>query len=108
MRAHLLSLVKQHATRGLEYSQLPFTVLVAGEAADTPEFLDAVYDVVEAIPELCSSKVGPVELVIPADRTYGAAKGAAFWRRTKLDKKYCADIGFLDQYDMIKDTHEEL
>jgi len=75
LKAHLLSLVKQHAARGLESSQLPFTVLVAGEAADTPEFLDVAYDVVEAIPELCSSKVGAAELVIPTDRTYGAAKG---------------------------------
>jgi hypothetical protein len=51
-------------------------VLVAREAADTPEFLDVVNDVVRAIPGLCASesrtakwkengKVGHVELVIP-------------------------------------------
>lgn len=108
-KAHLLSLVKQHAAWGREFQDhLPFTILVVGEAADTPEFLDVVHDVVEAIPELCTIKPGDVELVIPADRTYGAAKGAAFWRWTMLDKKYCVDAGFPDQYDMIQDAHVEL
>jgi len=91
-------------------------VLVAGEAADTPEFLDVVHDVVRAIPGLCASesrttewkengKAGHVELVIPDERTYGAAKGAAIWLRTRMDRTYCAEEGILNQYDMIRDAH---
>lgn len=63
-------------------------MLVAGEAADTAEFLDVVHGVVRAIPGLCAvksrteewkenGKAGQVEFVIPDDLTYGAAKGAA-------------------------------
>ncbi|ELR07048.1 hypothetical protein GMDG_08226 [Pseudogymnoascus destructans 20631-21] len=120
LKALLLSLVKQHMTRDRgSHCQLLFTVLVAGEAADTPEFLDVVHDVVRAIPALCASesrtaewkengKADHVELVIPDDRTYGASKGAAFWLRTRMDRTYCAEEGISDQYDMIGDTHVEL
>lgn len=116
-KANLLSLVKQHATRDKKYNCLtPFIVMVAGEAADTSEFLDIVHDVVRAIPGLCASKsktpewaengkTGQVEFLIPHDLTYGAAKGAAIWLRRRMDWTYCAEEGILDQYDMMRDRH---
>lgn len=64
-------------------------MLVAGEAADTPEFLGVVHKVAQAVLGLrasnymvaeCeeNSKAGGVELVIPDDRRYEAAKAVAF------------------------------
>jgi hypothetical protein len=90
-------------------------VLVAGEAANTPEFLDVVHDVVQAILRESwtaereeNGKTDHVELIIPDDLTYGAARGAAFWLRTRMNRTYCAVEGILDQYDIIGDTHVEL
>ena len=115
LKAHLHSLIKQHATRQGGYCRTPFTVLVAGEAADTAEFLDVLNDVVRDIPGLCGNKsrtaeeweendeAAKVELVIPDDLTYGAAKGAAIWLRTRMNWTYCADQGIIDQYDMVRD-----
>lgn len=109
MKTHLFSLVQKHAAQVRpSYRQLPFTVIVAGEAADTPEFIDVVHDLVKAIPELRGSKGSAVELIIPADRTFGAANGAAFWLWTQSVKKYCTEVGFLDQYDLVKEAHNEL
>ncbi|OBT92806.2 hypothetical protein VE01_09064 [Pseudogymnoascus verrucosus] len=116
LKTHLLSLVKQHKTRGRTYDcQSLFTVLVAGEAANTPEFLDVVHDVVQAILRESwtaereeNGKTGHVELIIPDDLTYGAARGAAFWLQTRMNRTYCAVEGILDQYDIIGDTHVEL
>ncbi|KFY13665.1 hypothetical protein V492_03117 [Pseudogymnoascus sp. VKM F-4246] len=108
LKGNLLSLVKQHATRDEKYNCLnPFTVLVAGEAANTPEFLDVMHDVIRAIPGLCASKsktpewakngeIDQVEFIIPNDLTYGAAKGAAIWLRRRMDWTYCAEIGIVD------------
>ncbi|KFY48734.1 hypothetical protein V495_01072 [Pseudogymnoascus sp. VKM F-4514 (FW-929)] len=116
-KENLLSLVKQHAMRDTKYNCLtPFIVMVAGEAADTPEFLDIMHDVVRAIPRLCASKskspewvengkTGQVEFLIPHDLTYGAAKGAAIWLRRRMDWTYCAEEGIVDQYDMMRDMH---
>lgn len=90
--------------------------MVAGEAADTSEFLDIMHDVVRAIPGICAGKskapewaengkTGQVEFLIPHDLTYGAAKGAAIWLRRRMDWTYCAEEGILDQYDMMRDRH---
>lgn len=49
-----------------------------------------------------------IELVIPDDPTYGAAKGAAFWLWSRMDRTYCDDQDYLDQYDMVIDAHVEL
>ncbi|KFY37259.1 hypothetical protein V494_04840 [Pseudogymnoascus sp. VKM F-4513 (FW-928)] len=117
LKENLLSLVKQHATRDEKYICLnPFTVLVAGEAANTREFLDVMHDIVRAIPGLCASKsktpewakngkIDQVEFIIPNDLTYGAAKGAAIWLRRRMDWTYCAELGIVDQYDMMRDSH---
>jgi hypothetical protein len=103
--------------RGKKYNCLsPFIVMVAGEAANTSEFLGIMHDVVQAIPELCASnskssewaedgKAGQVEFLIPHDLTYGAAKGAAIWLRRRMDWTYCAEEGIIDQYDMMRDRH---
>lgn len=79
---------------------------MTGEAADTPEFLNAVRDVATDYQE------GGAELIILGDPTYGPAKGAAFWLWTKMSPTYCKEInaeqGIVDQYDMTKQTHLEL
>ncbi|KAK0638991.1 hypothetical protein B0T16DRAFT_235591 [Cercophora newfieldiana] len=119
LRLHLTSLAKKNRERDRgDHSQLPLTMLVTGEAAETPEFLDVVRDVARDIEQLCTSEPkavgckenttgGGVELVILDDPTYGPAKGAAFWLWTRMSKGYCAEIGILDQYDMVRD-HVEL
>lgn len=89
---------------------------MAGEVADTAKILDVVHGVVRAIPGLCASKsraeewkengkAGQVEFVIPDDLTYGAAKGATIWLRTRVDWTYCAQGGIFDQYNMIRGNH---
>lgn len=94
-----------------------------GEAADTPEFLDVMHDVAWDIQQLCISEPkavgykenragGGIELMILDDRTYGPAKGAAFWLWTRMSRTYCVGLdaaeGILDQYDMMRKTHLEL
>jgi hypothetical protein len=57
LELHLLSLAEKHLKRHCGYyRQLPFTVLVAGEAAGTPEFMDVVHGVDQAIPKLHASE----------------------------------------------------
>ncbi|KAK3988010.1 hypothetical protein QBC44DRAFT_330274 [Cladorrhinum sp. PSN332] len=120
LRMHLISLAKKHEAR--DHSQLPLTILVTGEAADTPEFLDVVRDVARDNQQLCTSepkavgckenREGGGQLVILDDRTYGPAKGAAFWLWTRISRTYCEEInaaeGILDQYDMMRETRVEL
>lgn len=124
LRLHLISLAKKHKAQDLRgHAQLPLTILVTGEAADTPKFLDVIHDVARDIQQLCTSepkavgckenRVGEgVELVILNDRTYGPAKGAAFWLWTRMSRTYCAEIdaaeGIVDQYEMIREAHGEL
>ncbi|KAK4200587.1 hypothetical protein QBC40DRAFT_279630 [Triangularia verruculosa] len=127
LRLHLLSLYKTHKAGELQregrLSQLPLTILVMGEAAETPEFLDVVHDVARDIQQLCASEpqavgckenkaVGGVELLILGDRTYGPARGAAFWLSTRMSPEYCEELyaaeGILRQSDMMKESHLEL
>ncbi|KAK4450330.1 hypothetical protein QBC34DRAFT_297698 [Podospora aff. communis PSN243] len=124
LKSHIMSLVKEHGERvlGCE-AQLPLTMLVTGEAADTPEFLDIVHGVVRETQQLCSRepKVAgckankterEVDLVILDDGTYGPAKGAAFWLWTRMSSTYCAEYyaehGIVEQSSMKKEVHKEL
>lgn len=124
LKSHLISLVRKDRARDSKGRyQLPLTIIVMGEAADSPAFLDIVHGVAQDVQQLCirnPEDVGckekgareAVELMILDDPTYGPAKGAAFWLWA-VRSRYCADIndaqGILDQYEMAKKhPHEEL
>ncbi|KYK60604.1 hypothetical protein DCS_01741 [Drechmeria coniospora] len=96
LQKHLISRVGEHAKIRDIYQQ-SYLVVVAGEAANTPEFLDAVRQTVthiqnDPVHRVKETGTGPkVELLVSDDPTYAAAKGVAFWRRTMIDSSYCDD-----------------
>lgn len=128
IREYLLVQVADHTRSHPEHSDLPFLVLVAGEAATEPGFADVLQDVVKRIPEVWvfsggeqadssrrqegtgSERRPKVELVVPDDPTFAAARGAAFWMSMRLDGSYCDEWyaahpgGCISQYDI----HDEL
>lgn len=72
-------------------------VVVAGEAADRPEFLAIVGAMAEGMPSVISAP-GPrqgtlgtgAELVVPEDPVSAPATGAALWSRLRLEEgSYC-------------------
>lgn len=127
LRERLLYLVAEHTKRQKGYhSGLPFLVLVMGEAADTPEFMTVVEDVIKRIPEVRAQytptgtsqegaeKSPGAELVASDDPTFAAAKGIAFWSRTRMDRSYCGYYGDSKETQRVleetvtKDGHEDL
>lgn len=67
-------------------------VLIAGEAADNPRFIDAVRQAITRIqndPIHKSKGANALKLLVSQDLTYAAATGAALWRRTMIDSSYC-------------------
>lgn len=100
-------------------------MLVAGEAATEPNFTNVLQEVVDSIPNIriASSseqtndlwrKTGAerrsqVELVVPDESTFAAARGAAFWMWMRLDGSYCDEWcavnpgECMSQYDMLYD-----
>lgn len=126
VRERLLEQVAEHARSHSVHSDLPFLVLVAGEAAAEPGFTDVLREVVERIPKARITSGGSetddsrrqegtgqrpeVELIVPDDPTFAASRGAAFWMSMRLDWSYCdewcaANPGeCISQYDM----HDEL
>ena len=99
-------------------------VLVAGEAADNPEFLSIVRDVAAELPDilpgtdpedkkLVSSAGGSAELVILEDPGFGPAKGAALWSRLKVEaSEYCetaqgCDMPIANQQDEDENSRAE-
>ncbi|TPX08021.1 uncharacterized protein E0L32_010352 [Thyridium curvatum] len=161
LKDHLVSLVRQHATKSAKYDfnylfetfprlwgdikarlvspvkrypaqppechlEKPFTVLVAGEAADTPEFLDVIHEAVRDMTSICKRETDPVpveegednmvkediRLVVLGDQIYGPAEGAAFWAWSRKSVTYCGDYyaeaGMHDQYETLHDGHTEL
>ncbi len=93
LRNRLLARVAEF-TKEKDYAYAAVTVLTTGEAADHPGFLDVVRDVVEEIPrvrgEHGATRKHQAELVVSDDPSYTAARGAAFWLRTRMDWSYCA------------------
>jgi hypothetical protein len=74
-------------------------VVVAGEAANHPEFLSIVKTISEEMPKVMfnrRSQMSPLgtgaELVIPEDPVLAPATGAALWSRLKVEAgSYCAE-----------------
>lgn len=91
-------------------------MLLAGEDAKHPDFLDTVSKVATRMHKLIGGEIGgssgrgdgcagpKVELVASKDPTYAAATGAAFWVRTMIDASYCE--GF--EPEEHHDPHDEL
>lgn len=127
IREHLVKNVGEHARRTPEYSHLPFLVLVAGEAANHPDFTHVLREVVKSIPDVRIPDGGKqtnhnpqqegterrpyVELILSDMPTFAAARGAAFWMWMRLDDSYCDEWEAdhpgecVSQYDMV---HQEL
>ncbi|QYT04036.1 hypothetical protein H0G86_010971 [Trichoderma simmonsii] len=84
-------------------------VLVAGEAADNPKFMDAVRQAItriqnDPIHRYKEAMAGPkVELLVSQDLTYAAAAGVALWRRSMIDSSYCENVARMNKKD-----HDEL
>ncbi|KAM6477211.1 hypothetical protein HDV62DRAFT_401734 [Trichoderma sp. SZMC 28011] len=84
-------------------------VLVAGEAADNPKFMDAVRQAItriqnDPIHRYKEAMTGPkVELLVSQDLTYAAAAGVALWRRSMIDSSYCENVARMNKKD-----HDEL
>ncbi|KAK4060358.1 hypothetical protein Trihar35433_10222 [Trichoderma harzianum] len=80
-------------------------VLVAGEAADNPKFMDAVRQAItriqnDPIHRYKEAMTGPkVELLVSQDLTYAAAAGVALWRRSMIDSSYCENVASMDKKD---------
>ncbi|KAH8744372.1 hypothetical protein F5883DRAFT_529919 [Diaporthe sp. PMI_573] len=53
VREHLLEQVAEHARSHSVHSDLPFLVLIAGEAANKPGFTDVLQEIVKSIPNVC-------------------------------------------------------
>ncbi|POR36283.1 Uncharacterized protein TPAR_03533 [Tolypocladium paradoxum] len=107
----LLSRVTAYTKRNPTLASWPFLVLVAGEAAETPEFLAVVQSVIKAIPGARATKPAPgsgkevdAELVVSDDPTFSAAKGAAFWLRMRMDWSYCEG---LEEFDRAPSVMQE-
>ncbi|KAK0756823.1 hypothetical protein N5P37_010341 [Trichoderma harzianum] len=80
-------------------------VLVVGEAADNPKFMDAVRQAITRIQNhpvhrYKDAMTGPkVELLISQDLTYAAAAGVALWRRSLIDSSYCETVASMGKKD---------
>ncbi|KAL6691071.1 hypothetical protein J3F84DRAFT_403834 [Trichoderma pleuroticola] len=91
---YLVSQTEEYVTRGDFYLR-DCIVLVAGEAADNPKFMDAVRQAITRIQNhpvhrYKGAMTGPkVELLVSQDLTYAAAAGVALWRRSMIDSSYC-------------------
>jgi hypothetical protein len=94
------------------YAHWDFIVIIAGDAAHRPEFLDTLRSVAKSIPQLRVDhgvgRLPKVELVISDDPTFAAARGAAFWFRMLVDWSYCDGLDVISQYDMVSDGRIEL
>ncbi len=76
------------------------TMLIAGEAAKHPDFLDVVRDVAYEISQgRGKTRKHRTEVVVSDDPTYAAARGSAFWLRTRIDWSYCKGVGDNDDDD---------
>ena len=94
-----------------------YIMVLAGEAALTPEFLDTVEGAVARIQSDDAHKsertgLGPkFEILLSDEPEFAAAIGAAFSRRIELDGSYCAEYyksgkRVLDDFD--DDPKDEL
>ncbi|KAK3898927.1 hypothetical protein C8A05DRAFT_46875 [Staphylotrichum tortipilum] len=80
------------------------TILTAGEAANHPDFLAVVREVARDISQGHRDGKGELrkhraEVVVSDDPTYAAARGSAFWLRTRIDWSYCKGVDGEDGKD---------
>ncbi len=90
-------------TRALEFAETlrygyAMTILTAGEAANHPGFLDVVRDVARELTQGRRTRNGEMrkhrtDVVVSEEPTFAAARGSAFWLRTRIDWSYCEGVG---------------
>lgn len=96
LQEYLKSRVREHAKIPDIYRQ-SFLVVISGEVADNPEFLDTIRRTIADIQKdpihrtMETGTVPKIELLISEDPTYAAAKGVAFGQRMMMDSSYCDD-----------------
>jgi hypothetical protein len=121
LRTHLLARVAKFTKQKLGYDYASIAIFPAGEAANHPDFLDVVRDVAKEIPRVrgnLGATRRAAEVVVSEDPTYAAARGAAFWMRTRMDWSYCegledeegddADVEIVSRDSRDRDGHTEL
>lgn len=93
LKQYLVKRVIEYIKHNNNVPPASYIVILAGEAAESMEFLNVVREAIEDIKMLADkSKPTPkVDLVASNDPVYAAARGAAFWMRTSLDPEYCDD-----------------
>jgi hypothetical protein len=105
LRSHLLARVAEFTKQGggYAYPHAALEVYPAGEAADHPDFLNVIRDVAKEIRrvrvEHGATGRYEAEVVASNDPTYAAARGAAFWLRTRMDWSYCDEVEDDDNYE---------
>jgi len=122
VRERLVSRVAEYTKRAQEHYYRPFLDLVAGEAADTPAFLEMVRQVAKEIPRVRvaradrdrggNDKRSEVELLVSEDPAFAAARGAAFGLEMRTNGTYCDEFydsgELVDQRTLVRDGHVEL
>ncbi|KKP00854.1 hypothetical protein THAR02_07032 [Trichoderma harzianum] len=106
---YLVSQAEEYVTSGDFNGDFPLgkhcIVLVAGEAADNPKFMDAISQAVtriqnDPVHRYKDAMTGPkVKLLVSQDLTYAAAAGVALWRRSMIDSSYCENVARMDKKD---------
>ena len=98
LRSHLLARVAEFTKQreGYAYPHAALEVYPAGEGANHPGFLNVVRDVAKEIRQVRVEHGATgryeAEVVASDDPTYAAARGAAFWLRTRMDWSYCEGV----------------
>lgn len=109
-------LVSQHTKFIGRHDVAPWTalVLVAGEAANTPEFIAVINQTIAQIHadpahwDKKTNKPTEFEVLVADDPVFAAAKGAALHQRLTMDSSYCEDFfkiqkeyraPYLEEYD---------
>ncbi|KAL7940717.1 hypothetical protein V8C42DRAFT_336777 [Trichoderma barbatum] len=97
LQDYLVSQAREYVISGDYSLRQHCIVLIAGEAADNPKFLDTVRQAItriqnDPIHRSQEAGTGPkIELLVSQELTFAAATGAALWRRTMIDSSYCED-----------------
>lgn len=81
-----------YARNGDDYDA-SYTLVLAGEGAPNPDLQRAVGNAIDRLKPGLPGTGPPANFtfLISEEPTFAAARGAAFWRRSMMDRKYCVD-----------------
>ncbi len=119
LRNYLLARVAEFTKQreGYGYPHAALEVYSAGEGADHPGFLDVIRDAAMEIRrvrvEHGATGKYEAEVVTSDDPTYAAARGAAFWLRTRMDWSrmdwsYCEGVEDYEDDDDYEETFSQV